>query len=164
MSISLEPFDLQSAEEMVSLFSSDEILRKELGLNTTEFSAEDEFEFVMDWSRKKNAEQFAIRYGDELAGMISLSHIDLENKSARTGYWIGSEFRNKRICTEAFRLILGLAKSKGIEVLESDIDKDNISSLKIWEKYKPEITEKSEKQVSVKMNISPSYSIQSVSN
>jgi len=79
--------------------------------------------------------------------------MDLANKKARVGYWVGSELRNRGIGKEAFELILSIAKSKGIEVLESDIDKSNLFSIKIWEDYNPEITEKNEKQVSVKIKI-----------
>ena len=41
MIISLEPFDLQSAEEMIRLFSTDDILIKELGFEVKVFSAEE---------------------------------------------------------------------------------------------------------------------------
>lgn len=151
--ISIEPYTLQSAGEMTMLFATDEVVKKELGLDSVVYVAEDEFIFVSDWCRMKKAEQFVIRYGKEFAGMICLSHIDLKNKSAGVGYWIGSEFRNKGIGSEAFRLILEVAKSKGIQVLRSDIDKDNVSSLKIWKKYNPDIVDTSDKQVSVKMSI-----------
>jgi len=151
--ISLNPFTLQSAAEMVDLFRTDEAVRKELGLEKKEFSAEEEFRFISEWNKKNNSESFAIRYGDEFAGMISLSHKDLAYKKARVGYWVGSEFRNRRIGKKAFEAILSVAKSRGIVVLASDIDKSNLFSLKIWEKYNPEITEKSESQVSVIIKI-----------
>ena len=147
MLISIKQFDLQSAVDMVELFSSDEILRNELGLEDKVFSAEEEYKFVTDWCKKTNSEQYAIRYGNEFAGMISLSHIDEKLRTARIGYWIGSKFRNKGICSEAFRLILDVAKDKGIAEVRSDIVKDNSYSLKVWEKYCPEIVEKTEKQV-----------------
>lgn len=153
MQISIKPFDLNSAEEMVRLFSTDEVVRKELGLDRTEFSAEEEFKFVTDWCRKKNAEQFVIRYGNEFAGMISLSHIDIRSATARTGYWIGSRFRNKSIGSKAFEALLGIAISKGISEVRSDIDKDNEYSLRIWRKYNPVIKEKDEKQYTVRMKI-----------
>jgi RimJ/RimL family protein N-acetyltransferase len=147
--IFLKPFDLQSAAEMVKLFSSDNIVRKELGLEKKEYSPKEEYKFVTDWCAKTNSLQFVIRYGDEFAGMISLSHIDKESGTARVGYWIGSEFRNKGVCSEAFRLILELAKNEGIKEVRSDIDKDNLYSLRIWQKYHPSITEKNKKQVTV---------------
>jgi RimJ/RimL family protein N-acetyltransferase len=154
MLISINPFTLESAENMVSLFSSDDIVRTELGLDNSEFSAAEEFEFVQDWCRKKNSESFEIRYGGEFAGMISLSHIDLVNKKAGVGYWIGSRFRCRGIGKKAFELILDIAKSKGLEILQSDIDRNNLFSLKIWQKFSPEISEKNEKQVSLRIKIS----------
>ena len=153
MLISLEPFDLQSAADMVELFSSDEILRKELGLENKEFSVEDEYKFVTNWCNKTNSEQNVIRYGNEFVGMISLSHIDEKLSTARIGYWVGSGFRNKGICSEAFRMILNIARDKGIVEVKSDIEKDNSLSLKGREKYSPEIVEKNEKQYSVRFNI-----------
>ncbi len=151
--IFINPFTLKSAEDMVSLFSTDEIVRSELGLDKTEFSAAEEFEFVQNWCKKKNSESFEIRCANEFAGMISLSHIDLENKIAGVGYWVGSKFRGKGIGKKAFELILDIAKSKDVEILGSDIDKTNAPSLKIWEKYNPKIIEKNENQVTVKIKI-----------
>ncbi|HXK49368.1 MAG TPA: GNAT family N-acetyltransferase [Clostridiales bacterium] len=153
MLISLKPFDLQSAADMVEQFSTDEILRKELGLDKTEFSAEEEYRFVSDWCEKTNSMQFAIRYENEFAGMISLSHIDEKLRTARIGYWVGSGFRNKGICSEAFRMILNIARDKGIVEVRSDIDKDNEYSMRIWEKYSPVITERNEKQAALIINI-----------
>lgn len=153
MLISINPFTLKSAEDMVSLFSTDEIVRSEFGLDKTEFSAAEEFEFVQNWCKKKSSESFDIRFENEFAGMISLSHIDLENKKTGVGYWVGSKFRGKGIGKKAFELILDIAKSKGLEILQSDIDRNNLFSLKIWQKYSPEISEKNEKQVSVKIKI-----------
>ena len=151
--ISINPFTLESAADMVELFRTDGVLRSELGLDKTEFSAEEEFRFVSEWCKKKSSESFDIRFENEFAGMISLSHIDLENKKTGVGYWVGSKFRGKGIGKKAFELILDIAKSKGLEILQSDIDRNNLFSLKIWQKYSPEISEKNEKQVSVKIKI-----------
>ena len=152
-SISIKPFTYESANELVKMFTDDEILRKELGLEAKEFSADEEYEFITNWSKKTNSEQYEIRYGEILAGMISLSHIDDEKKSARIGYWVGSEFRNRGICKAAFGLLVSDAKERYFKILESDIDKSNVYSLKIWEKYNPEIIEKNEKQYTVKIKI-----------
>lgn len=152
--ISIKPFTHEVAEELCRVFQTDAVLRKELNMpDRSRFSADEELLFISEWNKKNNSESFAIRYGDEFAGMISLSHIDLAKNKARVGYWVGSEFRNRGIGKKAFELILRIAKSKGIEVLESDIDKSNLFSLKIWEKYNTVITEKNERQVSVKIKI-----------
>ncbi|MBN2857954.1 MAG: GNAT family N-acetyltransferase, partial [Candidatus Delongbacteria bacterium] len=117
------------------------------------FSVDEEYEFVSDWCRKTNSEQFEIRFGNEFAGMISLSHIDMEKKSARVGYWVGSEYRKRGICSKAFELILNEAEIKGIKEVRSNIDKNNEYSLKIWDKYNPEIIEKNEKQYTVRLTL-----------
>jgi len=154
MLISINPFKYEDAEELCSLFKRDLILRNELNLSDqSEFSADEELLFISEWNKKSNSESFAIRYGNEFAGMISLSHIDHAKNKARVGYWVGSEFRNRGIGKKAFEAILSIAKSRGIVVLASDIDKSNLYSLKIWEKYNPVITEKNETQVSVKIKI-----------
>ena len=75
--ISIKPFTYDSVNELVKMFTDDEILRKELGLEAKEFSADEEYEFITNWSKKTNSEQYEIRYGDMFAGMISLSHIDI---------------------------------------------------------------------------------------
>ena len=154
MLISINPFTHEAAEEFCSLFRADAVLRAELNMpDRSKFSAEEEFGFISEWNKKNNSESFAIRYGNEFAGMISLSHIDHAKNKARVGYWVGSEFRNRGIGKKAFEAILSIAKSRGIVVLASDIDKSNLYSLKIWEKYNPVITEKNETQVSVKIKI-----------
>ena len=151
--ISINPFTLESAEDMVRLLGTDEIVRKELGIDKSEFSAAEEFEFVQEWCKKKNSESFEIRCDNEFAGLISLSHIDLVNKSARVGYLVGSRFRNKGIASKAFEALLKIAKSKGIFEVQSDIDKDNEYSLRIWDKYDPVIEEKDEKLYTIKFMI-----------
>lgn len=44
--ISIKPFTYESANELVKMFIDDEILRKELGLEAKEFSADEEYEFI----------------------------------------------------------------------------------------------------------------------
>jgi len=150
--ISLKPFTHEAAKELCSLFKTDAVLRTELNMpDRSKFSADEELLFISEWNKKNNSESFVIRYGDEFAGMISLSHIDDEKKSARIGYWVGSEFRNRGICKDAFGLLVSAAKERSFKILESDIDKSNVYSLKIWEKYNPEIIEKNEKQYTVRM-------------
>ncbi len=151
--ISINPFSLQNAADMVEMFRTDEVLRRELGLEDKVFSAEEEYKFVSDWCKKTNSVQFAIRYGNEFAGMISLSHIDEKLRTARIGYWVGSRFRNKGICSEAFRLILDIARDKGIVEVRSYIEKENEYSLSIWRKYYHAIEEKNEKQLRVRIYI-----------
>ncbi|HQO09540.1 MAG TPA: GNAT family N-acetyltransferase [Clostridiales bacterium] len=150
--ISIEPFTYESAKELCRLFQTDAILRAELNMpGKSEFSADEELLFISEWNKKNNSESFAIRYVNEFAGMISLSHIDHAKNKARVGYWVGSEFRNRGIGKKAFELIISLAESKGIKVLESDIDKNNLFSLKIWQKYNPEISEKNETQYELRL-------------
>lgn len=152
--ISIIPFTYEAEEELCRLFQTDAILRAELNMpGKSEFSADEEFRFITEWNKKNNSESFAIRYDGEFAGMISLSHIDHTKNKAKVGYWVSSEFRNIGVGKKAFELILNIAKSKGIEVLESDIDKSSLFSLKIWKKYNPVITEKNERQVSVEIKI-----------
>lgn len=102
---------------------------------TNVISEEDFFEIIQKWSQKQNTDTYAIVIDKKAIGTISLSHQDVAQRTAQIGYWIGSQYWNKGYTTKAFRGVLLLAKKKGFEYVFSTIEKNNIASLRLWEKH-----------------------------
>jgi len=73
---------------------------------------------------------------DKLAiGTISLSHQDVNNRKARIGYWISSNYWGNGYASQAFSQVINFAKLKRIEYVSSSIKDDNLASKRIWENY-----------------------------
>jgi hypothetical protein len=93
------------------------ILRRDLG--TAEENRPTREVFVQktrEWCQSRNATTYAIVLrGGPAIGMISLPHVDLEERSARIGYWIGSDYRRRGYGTKALGLVIKNALSKGLE-------------------------------------------------
>ena len=70
----------------------------------------------------------------QFTGMISLSHNDEANKSARIGYWMGREVRRRGICSQAFDQVIEKARGLRLTSVSSTISKTNHASISIWEK------------------------------
>ena len=108
-------------------------------------------EFLNDtigWCRRNHAISMAILKNDELAiGLISLSHINEEEKSGGIGYWIGSDYWRKGYGTEAFALVLKLAIEMKLTHVLGTIDKRNEASQRIWQKFGGQVQPKDETNV-----------------
>ncbi len=150
--LSIEPINLKYSKDLVSLLNSDTILKNILGFGKEEIGYKYFNENNNKWMKKKNANIFAMVFNNKAVGMISLSHQNKLEKSAQIGYWLGSEYWNKGITKKAFKLILQLASDKKFETVMATIDKDNIYSLKIWQKYSAEIIDKND-QFLVNLNL-----------
>jgi ribosomal-protein-alanine N-acetyltransferase len=96
-------------------------------------------EFMNDtigWCQRNHAVSMVILKNDELAiGLISLSHINEEEKSGGIGYWIGSDYWKKGYGTEAFALVLNLAVEMKLTHVWGTVDKRNEASQRIWQKF-----------------------------
>lgn len=85
---------------------------------------------------------FAIEYrklsaNDSLVfvGVISLKGIDLINKKASLGYWIGEEYWGKGIATAAVQLVISYAFSEiGLEEICAYVFPENRPSIRVLEK------------------------------
>jgi RimJ/RimL family protein N-acetyltransferase len=117
------------------------LLKEGIGIDS-KLSLADFNKYNKEWAAKNKAECFAIVAKDSTIGMISLSHIDFDKKEACTGYFIGGKFRNQGYATQAFKIITDRAKELGIKHLHSTIDKQNLPSLSIWQKYNSVIKNK----------------------
>ncbi len=58
----------------------------------------------------------------------------MTKKTARVGYWIGSDYRSRGYCSSAFRLVVNRAVELGISILTSTIAEENINSQRIWDR------------------------------
>ena len=77
----------------------------------------------------------ALKSTNKIIGGIDLHHIDLKNKSGELGYWLGKNYWNKGIMTEAVKLAInfGFRKLK-LHRIYANLFSKNIASKKILEK------------------------------
>jgi ribosomal-protein-alanine N-acetyltransferase len=122
--------------QLIWFLNNDKHLVEHLGSNASIKISEQEFsETNKKWIVENHADMFAIVLGKKAIGLISLSHQDTINHTARIGYWIGSTYWNKGYTSKAFQLVLDQAKIRKIKYASSTIKRDNIASKKIWDKY-----------------------------
>ncbi|MCD4707624.1 MAG: GNAT family N-acetyltransferase [Candidatus Sabulitectum sp.] len=126
----------QDAIQLSSMLCTDNILREYLGFGDNDKPTADDFlEKLQSWCRSRNAVTYVVLLNSTTAvGTISLSHINKEEKTARTGYWIGSRYRSHGYCSRAFKLVISEAVERGITKLISTIAEDNVPSRRIWDK------------------------------
>lgn len=99
-------------------------------------TSESVLSYTRNWCAEKNALFHAIVLNQQAAiGTISLSHIDLTNKSARCGFWLGSRFQFKGYGSAALSDVLLEAKRLGLKEIGATIAADNFSSQRVWKKF-----------------------------
>lgn len=85
--------------------------------------------FAVDY-RKSSANDSLL-----FVGIISLKGIDLVNKKASLGYWIGEEYWRKGIATASVQLLIPYAFSElGLQEIYAYVFPDNKSSIRVLEK------------------------------
>ncbi|MBI2654033.1 GNAT family N-acetyltransferase [Candidatus Woesearchaeota archaeon] len=83
--------------------------------------------------RKKKEMNFVIEINGHLAGAVGLSHID--KHKAEIGYWLGRDFWNKGIATEAVKVITNFGFNKlKLKRIYAYIFKQNKGSVRVLEK------------------------------
>lgn len=123
------------ARRLAGLLNRDGALRDDLGFPTdSDITPREVEKKIAEWETVHDSMCFCILEGETAVGMISLSHIDRIRGKAQTGYWIGSRYRNRGICTKAFRLLIQKAREQDIETLSSTIAVSNNASRAIWER------------------------------
>jgi len=132
---SLEKIDEKYARHLVNILNDDKKLIEFLGGKKEIASYEKFTVYNEEWSRKNNAKIFAIMLQDEAIGMISLSYINTQDKTAKIGYWLASKYWNKGYVTEAFKQTLNIAKESGIKSVSCSIPNENKASKAIWKKF-----------------------------
>lgn len=120
---------------LARLLNRDGTLRRELGFPPDTGITPGEFEKkIRDWETVQDSVCYCILENEKPVGMISLSHIDLKRARAGAGYWIGSRYRNRGICSAAFRLIMDVARGIGLASLSATVAAGNGASRAIWER------------------------------
>lgn len=133
---------LRYAEDVANILNEDEELGRVLGRtkHSHEETAPTVLEHARKWCDKHDAIFFAIVHGQEAAiGTISLSHVDLQSRSASTGYWIGTRFQGHGYGGAAFHRLVAFARSLGVRSLFGQVAAANYASRRIWERNGAEI-------------------------
>lgn len=126
----------KESKQLADLLNEDHLLCLNLGflpeliITATEVQSK-----IEEWIKSKSAMCFGIMKEEMYCCIISLSHIELEIGTGQIGYWIGSNYRNKGICSKAFELVIHNAHKLGLHSISSTISEENRSSRAIWEKH-----------------------------
>ena len=92
-------------------------------------------DFAINSRKAKKSYSFSILFDGEFAGVISLIGLDKENKSCNVGYWLGTPYWNKGICTNAISEVIDFGFNKlGLKDIWAECLKENLPSIKVLEK------------------------------
>jgi RimJ/RimL family protein N-acetyltransferase len=143
----LEPLEGIFVDQLVDILNNDHKLAETLS-TTKKNNTHDQFvEENTLWANKHKANMFAMVLNGMAIGMVSLSHINLRDKSAQIGYWLSSIHWNKGFASSAFLQVLALAKDMEINQVSCKINKDNMASKAIWVKNNATISEENGKLI-----------------
>jgi [ribosomal protein S5]-alanine N-acetyltransferase len=143
--VNLREVSINDAQDITHLMSYN--ISKYLWEVPNPYSVEDALNFIKsahsDFNSLK-ALHFAIEYKDMskprnnvvFVGAISLKNIDLVNKKANLGYWIGEQYWGRGIATECISLIIDYAFSAelGLKELSAYVFPENKTSIRVLEK------------------------------
>ena len=145
IAVNLREFSLNDAEDIAHLMSYN--VSKYLYEVPNPYTIEDAINFIKSAHSDFNsltALHFAIEYKGKFessnnlvcVGAISLKNIDLVNKKANLGYWIGEQYWHRGIVSECIRLIIDYAFSTELELkeLSAYVFPENKASIRILEK------------------------------
>jgi RimJ/RimL family protein N-acetyltransferase len=142
--VNLREPSINDAEDIVCLMSYN--VSKYLYEVPNPYTIEDAINFIKSAHSDFNsltALHFAIEYRDKsepannlvLVGAISLKNIDLVNKKADLGYWIGEQYWGRGIATECVRLVIHYALSElELEEVSAYVFPENKASIRVLEK------------------------------
>lgn len=152
--IKLIPIEQNHYEDISLLIGSDTQLQKDLGFKKgsipTKSQVEEDF---VSWCESHDAKMFSIFKDDIFIGLITLSRIDVKNKSARLGYWLGSEFRQKGYSSIAYRKMLDKIPSMGINKLYAGVHASNIQSRRLWENHGATVVSSKKDNLEYELNL-----------
>jgi ribosomal-protein-alanine N-acetyltransferase len=131
----------KNKDELVEILNNDPPLACALGNGSDKITTLEFTKNNYKWNLVNNAEMYAIVLNGKAVGMISLSHINQVDRSARIGYWLASKFWGQGIMGKAFQQILTIAKNNKLKTVSCTIPKDNAASIAIWVKHKAKIKE-----------------------
>jgi [ribosomal protein S5]-alanine N-acetyltransferase len=139
--IEIVRLDLTSANALAELLNHDESLKRALGSKSIDNNGENFLRRVADWQAKTVSTTFAIKADSSVVGLISLSHQNRNDNSARIGYWLSSKYWNRGICSIAFDKVITNGRHMGFKTFRAKVPRDNVASLRIWKKRNAQIVE-----------------------
>jgi RimJ/RimL family protein N-acetyltransferase len=143
--VNLREVSINDAQDITHLMSYN--VSKYLWEVPNPYSVEDALDFIksahIDFNSLKVL-HFAIEYKAKskprnnvvLVGAISLKNMDLVNKKASLGYWIGEQYWGRGIATECVSMIIDYAFSAelGLKELSAYVFPENKASIRVLEK------------------------------
>lgn len=122
-------------DELAVILSTDYRLHKFLSENEEmiEISRDRYYEGCIDWQLKKRGYCFCIMLDGIPIGSISYVHKDFE--TASVGMWISSNYWNKGFGTYILKEFMEIVKNKGYKFIVVTIQKKNLRSKRMCEKY-----------------------------
>ena len=146
--VNLRELSVNDAQDIVNLMSYN--ISKYLYDIANPYTIEHALNFIKSAHsdfKSLRAIHFAIEYKEEdksegsnypvFVGAISLKNIDLVNKEANLGYWIGEQYWGRGIASECVRLIIYYAFSAAeleLEEISSYVYPENKASIRVLEK------------------------------
>lgn len=129
----IKPINKNNVANLAHLLNYDDKLILSLGSRKSHIITPAElYSDLEKWQIENHADSYVIVLNKNVIGLISLSHQN--NKQARVGYWIASDKWNKDYASQAFKLIVAIAKDKGFVELSASINPNNTASIRIWDK------------------------------
>lgn len=127
----------RDAEALASLLCRDITLRNTLGIPIGDNPTAKSFlEKTGRWCEQTNSITMAIVEADGLAiGTISLSNVNLAERTGGIGYWLASEHWHQGYTSQAFALTMWLARMLDIHRVHARVANENGASLRIWRRY-----------------------------
>jgi [ribosomal protein S5]-alanine N-acetyltransferase len=139
----LKELNPEQVKELMYILNNDIKLLEHLGNDKPISISYSEFvSHNKDWISKYNAQIFSIIANNEAIGLISLSHINHKDHTAKIGYWITSKYWNRGYTSLAFKQVLNLAREMNITHVSCSISKNNKESKAIWQKFDAVFEEK----------------------
>lgn len=88
--------------------------------------------FALENIKNEKAFSFAILYEGSFAGVISLTNVDKDKGISNLGYWIGTPYWSKGICTHAISKAVEYAfKELGLSQINAECLEKNQASVKV---------------------------------
>jgi RimJ/RimL family protein N-acetyltransferase len=137
LDVSVRTPRLRDAEALAHLLCKDGALRQSLGVPAGDKPDAQAFlNKIERWCEKNNSITLAIVEAGGLAvGTISLSNVHEQECCGGIGYWLASDQWGRSYTSQAFALVLWLARTNGIRRISARVARENVASLRIWRRY-----------------------------
>jgi len=132
--IKLRPFNTTDSDLLVSYLNDKTVTQYITAAIAQPYSSDDALWWITVGSQSEYIK--AIELDGTLIGCISADFGDFEySRSAELGYWLGSDYWNRGIATQAVKIFTqSLFNSTDVARLFVSVVSDNISSIRVLEK------------------------------